>query len=192
MYVHYTYGVYCLFMYTWITSNFCKLGFFWGAPKFAEARETLRLQKDWIFSTFRGGHLIFLPWIVWPLVARLLSALRKNKCKLGNFTISNICELRACIMSSAIFVHLSPVYLSFLFLAPVYRVLSPDICQDWNLITVNCSQCLLILLCTSGKGYHMMATIKMPQQGRDCYCCNSQGILIFAIHSLFNFVIFFL
>ena len=96
-------------------------------------------------------------------------------------------------MSSAIFVHLSPVYLrlSFLFLGPVYRVLSPDICQDWNLITVNCSQCLLILLCTSGKGYHMMATIKMPQQGRDCYCCNSQGILIFAIHVLFNFVIFF-
>ena len=96
-------------------------------------------------------------------------------------------------MSSAIFVHLSPVYLrlSFLFLAPVYRVLSPDICQDWNLITVNCSQCLLILLCTSGKGYHMMATIKMPQQGRDCYCCNSQGILIFAFHGLFNFVIFF-
>ena len=49
IHVHYAYGVYCLFMYTWITSNFCKLGFFWGAPKFAEARETLRLQKDWIF-----------------------------------------------------------------------------------------------------------------------------------------------
>ena len=37
----------------------------------------------------------------------------------------------------------------------------------------------------------MMATIKMPQQGRDCYCFNSQGILIFAIHGLFHFVIFF-
>ena len=100
---------------------------------------------------------------------------------------------RTCIMSSAIFVHLSPVYLrlSFLFLAPVYRVLSPDICQDWNLRTINCPQCLSILLCTSWKGYHMMATIKMPQQDSDCYCCNSQGILIFAIHDLFNFVIFF-
>ena len=168
-------------MYTWITSNFCKLGFFWGAPKFAEARETLRLQKDWIFSTFRGGHLIFLPWIVWPLVARLLSALRKNKCKLGNFTISNICELRACIMSSAIFVHLSPVYLSFLFLAPVYRVLSPDICQDWNLITVNCSQCLLILLCTQEK------VITWWPQSR---CLNKAGIVIAAIHREFWFLQF--
>ena len=72
----------------------------------------------------------------------------------------------------------------------MYRVLSPDICQDWSL-PVNCSQYLLIVLCTSGKGYHMMATIKMPQLGRDCYCCNSQGILFFAIHGLFNFEIFF-
>ena len=109
---------------------------------FSEAHQSLRrpgklsdYRKIGFFSTFWGGHWIFLPWIVWPLVARLLSALRKNKCKWGNFTISDMFELRPCIMFSAIFVHLSLVYLrlSFLFLGPVYRVLSPDICQDWNL-----------------------------------------------------------
>ena len=57
-------------------------------------------------------------------MARLLSALRKNKCKLGNFTISNVCELRTCLMSSAIFVHLSPVYLRLSFSFPCPRVQS--------------------------------------------------------------------
>ena len=115
----------------------------------------------------------------------LLYFLRKNKCKLGIFTMSNICELRACIMSSAIFVHLSPVYLRLSFLFLLQSAVTwylPGLESDNSQLP----QCLFILLCTSGKSFHMMATIKMPQQGRYCYCCNSQGVLIFC-----NFVIFF-